>query len=124
MPVHAGAVMVCVVVDLENPVSTDSVTISLGTNPSHGVLSGTLTKHTHNGVASFKDLVISAAGNGYTLVATAPQQRNQFAPGAFYNFPPSGDTGPQTTLINNNPHGAIPHAPVTTSVTSNPFNVV
>jgi hypothetical protein len=123
-PVSAGAKMACVVVDLENPVSTDSVTIKLGTNPSNGVLSGTLTQDAVAGVATFKDLSISVAGNGYTLIATAPQQKNQFQPGAYYNVPPSGDIGPQTTLINNNPHADIPRAPITTSVTCNPFNVV
>jgi hypothetical protein len=45
---------------------------SSGTNPGGGTLSGTLTAVTGRiGIATFSDLVISAAGTGYTLVASS-----------------------------------------------------
>jgi subtilase family serine protease len=51
--------------------STDRVTLVIGTNPSGGVLSGTTTIAASSGVATFSNLSISAAGNGYTLVASS-----------------------------------------------------
>jgi hypothetical protein len=55
-----------------NTVTTDasSITVAIGTNPSGGTLSGTLTRTAVNGVAEFADLSIDMAGNGYTLVAS------------------------------------------------------
>jgi len=47
-----------------------SVTIGIGTNPpGNGTISGTLTKPTFNGVASFIDLKINTTSSGYTLHA-------------------------------------------------------
>jgi hypothetical protein len=56
-----------------NPVTTftGNVTIAIGTNPSSGVLGGTLTVPAVAGVATFSNLSINLAGNGYTLVATS-----------------------------------------------------
>ena len=51
--------------------STASVTIAIGNNPAGGTLSGTLTKAAVNGIATFDNLKIDRAGNGYTLVATS-----------------------------------------------------
>ncbi|WP_164016793.1 beta strand repeat-containing protein [Pyxidicoccus trucidator] len=51
--------------------ATDSITLALGANPSSATLGGTLTVSASNGVASFADLTVSAAGNGYTLTASA-----------------------------------------------------
>jgi hypothetical protein len=48
-----------------------SVTVAIGTNPSGGVLSGTLTQAFSGGVASFPTLNINNAGAGYTLTATS-----------------------------------------------------
>jgi len=48
---------------------TSEVTLSLGKHPASGVLSGTLSVAVVNGVATFKDLSLSAPGL-YTLVAT------------------------------------------------------
>src|SRR5206468_5927342 len=48
-----------------------SVTIALGTNPSGGTLSGTTTVTAVNGVATFSNVRIDRAGNGYTLQAAA-----------------------------------------------------
>ncbi|WP_165226789.1 Ig-like domain repeat protein [Aquisphaera insulae] len=53
-----------------NPVSNGSVTVALGANPGHATLGGTLTQAVYNGVATFPDLSLSAAGTGYTLVVT------------------------------------------------------
>lgn len=48
-----------------------TVTVRLGANPSDATLSGTLTAQAVNGVATFNDIRISNAGNGYTLVFSA-----------------------------------------------------
>lgn len=52
--------------------SSAPVTISLATNPGGGTLSGTTTVNAVNGVATFSDLSINNAGNGYALLATSP----------------------------------------------------
>jgi predicted outer membrane repeat protein len=59
--------------NLVNNDNTDTVTLSIGTDPSGGtaMLSGTLTLTFANGVATFIDLSIDTAGTGYTLHATA-----------------------------------------------------
>ncbi len=48
--------------------STAAVTVVLGTNPSSGTLSGTLTVNAVGGIAEFNDLSINKSGTGYTLV--------------------------------------------------------
>jgi hypothetical protein len=48
-----------------------SITVAIGTNPSGGVLSGTLTAPINAGVASFPNLSIDLAGNNYTLTASS-----------------------------------------------------
>jgi hypothetical protein len=65
------AVQVSVEDAFGNVVTSDSsnVTLSIGTNPSSGTLSGTLTVAAVSGVASFGDLSINKAGTGYTLTA-------------------------------------------------------
>jgi hypothetical protein len=50
--------------------NSDTVTLSIGTNPSGGTLSGTLTVTVSGGIAIFSDLSIDLAGDGYTLHAT------------------------------------------------------
>jgi hypothetical protein len=67
------AVLVAVVDQFGNVVAgdnSDTVTVALGTNPGGGTLSGTLTVTVNSGVASFGDLSIDLAGDGYTLHAT------------------------------------------------------
>jgi hypothetical protein len=49
-----------------------SVTMAIGTNAGGGILSGTTTATTTNGVASFSTLSIDRTGAGYTLVASSP----------------------------------------------------
>ncbi len=51
--------------------STASITVAIGTNPGGGTLSGIATRSAASGVASFSDLSINNAGNGYTLTASA-----------------------------------------------------
>ena len=54
-----------------NVTSTTSISIALGCNSSGATLSGTTTKNTSSGLASFDDLTINKSANGYTLVASA-----------------------------------------------------
>jgi hypothetical protein len=51
--------------------STAPISIAIDNNPSGGNLSGTLTVAAVGGIATFSDLSIDTAGNGYTLVATS-----------------------------------------------------
>jgi hypothetical protein len=67
------AVTVAVVDQYGNVVTSDNsdtVTLRIGTNPSGGTLSGTLMVTVVNGVATFSDVSIDLAGDGYTLHAT------------------------------------------------------
>jgi hypothetical protein len=66
------AVTVNVLDGFGNLATTDtaSVLVSLGQNPSGGALSGTTLVAPVNGVATFSDLWLDKAGNGYTLVAS------------------------------------------------------
>jgi hypothetical protein len=67
------AVTVAIVDQFGNVVSsdnTDTVTLAIGVNPSGGTLSGTLTLTVSGGMATFSDLAIDLAGDGYTLHAT------------------------------------------------------
>ncbi len=50
---------------------TNNVTVAIAANPGSGVLGGTASVAAVNGVASFSNLTISQAGNGYTLSAAA-----------------------------------------------------
>lgn len=47
------------------------VTVAIGTNPSAGVLSGTVTVNATHGVVTFAGLAIDKPGTGYTLTASA-----------------------------------------------------
>jgi hypothetical protein len=51
--------------------ATNAVTIAIGTNGGGGILGGTVTAAPVNGIATFSNLTISAAGTGYTLTASA-----------------------------------------------------
>ena len=48
-----------------------SITLTLGTNPSGGALTGTLTRNAVDGTATFPEIVIDKAGLGYQLQAAA-----------------------------------------------------
>jgi len=69
--VMAPPVRVAVVDALGNTVTTatGTVDISILANPGGGALSGTTSVAVSNGVASFTDISIDEAGNGYTLEA-------------------------------------------------------
>ena len=75
--VGGAAITPAVAVTIEdasgNPVTTatNAVTMAIGTNPSSGTLTGTLTVNAVAGVATFANLSINAAGSGYTLAASA-----------------------------------------------------
>jgi hypothetical protein len=67
------AVMVAVVDAYGNVETGDNstmVTLSIGHNPSGGMLHGTLAMTVSGGIATFTDLSIDLAGDGYTLHAT------------------------------------------------------
>lgn len=51
--------------------ATNSVTLAIGANPGGGSLSGTTTVAAVNGIATFTDLKINTADDGYTLTASA-----------------------------------------------------
>jgi hypothetical protein len=53
------------------PTSTVSIAVAIGTNPSGGTLSGTLTQAASGGIATFSGLSLNKAGIGYTLVASS-----------------------------------------------------
>jgi hypothetical protein len=56
--------------NVETGDTSDTVTLSLSTNPSGGTLSGTLTVTVSGGVATFGDLSLDQPGGGYVLHAT------------------------------------------------------
>ena len=73
--------------------ATNTVALSISTNPSGGTLSGTTSVAAVNGVATFSGLSINNAGNGYVLTATSPGLTNGVS--SAFNILPA-DTG---TLI-------------------------
>ncbi len=58
------------------PSATNAVTLAIGTNPSAGTLSGTLTVNAVAGVATFPGISINNPGIGYTLIASSPDLAN------------------------------------------------
>lgn len=78
---------------------TGTITVAIGSNPGGGTLSGTLSAAAFAGIATFNNLSINNAGNGYTLVATA-----------------AGLTGATSAAFNVNPVTPVtPGVPVLTS---------
>jgi hypothetical protein len=61
--------------------STAPVTISIGTNPAAGILSGTTTKNAIAGVARFADLSIDMGGNGLHRGRFGARTRGRYQPG-------------------------------------------
>ncbi len=58
--------------NVETSDSTDTINMALATgSPAGGKLNGTLTETAKNGLATFSDLSINQAGNGYILSATS-----------------------------------------------------
>ena len=84
------------------------ITMTIGTNPGTGVLSGTVTATAVHGVATFSGLTINTAGIGYTLVAgdgtltsAASNAFNVFGPPAKLAFgvQPAASTAAGATII-------------------------
>lgn len=97
----ASGVKVQMLDNLSDPLTNQSVTISIGTNPpGTGALSGTMTQVTDaTGTATFADLKIDWLGTGYTLVANAsPSSGEVSAASASFNELRVGDVclGPDT----------------------------
>lgn len=51
--------------------ATNSVSLSLGSNPGSGSLSGTLVAPPVNGIATFSNVSVSTSGNNYSLIASS-----------------------------------------------------
>jgi len=97
----SGGVKVLMLDNLGDPLPSQNVTISIGTNPpGTGTLSGTLTQTTDStGAATFPDLAIDWLGTGYTLVASAsPSSGGVSGTSAAFNELRVGDAclGPDT----------------------------
>ena len=74
---HGSTITPSVVVSVEDSsgrvvtTSAAPIAVAIGNNPGSGTLSGTTPVTAVNGVATFSNLSISAAGSGYTLKATS-----------------------------------------------------
>jgi hypothetical protein len=86
-----------------------SVTVALAANSPGGALEGTLTRPAVNGVATFDDIVIVKAGQGYTLTATSPGMAG--ATTSAFTLAYSADENETTSGSNDTPEGAVPIAP-------------
>ena len=89
----APAVAVAVEDDSGRTITTavDSITLSLGSNPGGGTLSGTLIQSAVSGAATFAGLSINKAGSGYTVTASATGLTG--ATSASFNITPAGAVG-------------------------------
>jgi adhesin/invasin len=83
-----------------DPTFNGNVTISIGSNPGGGTLSGTTTVAAVNGVATFDDLSINRAGSGYTLNAASTGLTG--ATSASFSITP-GDASGTTSQITASP---------------------
>ena len=63
------------------PSFAGNITLAIFTNPSGGVLSGTLTVAAVAGIATFNNLRISLAGTGYQLVPSSPPLAGEISAG-------------------------------------------
>lgn len=71
---------------------TGTITVAIGSNPGGGTLSGTLAVAAFGGIATFSNLSINNAGNGYTLTATAAGLTS--ATSASFNVTPAAPPTP------------------------------
>jgi len=78
-----------------------TVTIAIGSNPSGAVLSGTLTRTTVDGVATFEDLAVDEAGTGYTLTASSAGLSG--ATSATFDMTAAPGTGSTRILLTDDP---------------------
>jgi len=65
---------------------TSNVAIAVWTNPAGGTLSGVVDKPASQGVATFDDISIDKAGDGYVLEATTPALPNVWAVSGSFNI--------------------------------------
>ena len=103
--------------------ATTPIVIAIGTNPSTGTLAGTTSANPANGIATFSNLTISAAGTGYTLTASAAGLTSAAPSSPFNVTPPTGPvfTVSSTPLILNSMTGAAAASTITITST-NGFN--
>jgi hypothetical protein len=97
------------------PAYTGPVSIAFATNAGAGILGGTTIVNAVNGVATFTNLFVNAAGNGYTLVASsgaltmatsAPFNVTAAPPGQPGPTPPT-QPGPGETQCNPRPRVVV-----------------
>jgi hypothetical protein len=72
---HVLPITVSAVDQAGHLVPNGAVTLKLGSNPGGGTLSGTLTEAENDptpSIVTFREVRISAVGNGYTLIASSP----------------------------------------------------
>jgi hypothetical protein len=112
-----------------NPTSsTASVTLTIGNNPSSGLLSGAATVNAVAGVATFTGLSIDKAGTGYALAATsgvltgATSTAFNITAGAASAMTANLGTTPQSTVISTGFGGAL--AVTVTDAAGNPVAAV
>ena len=81
-----------------------NVTLALADNPGSGILLGTLTATAVNGVATFDDISMETAAEGYTLVASAAGVSADtsiafnISPGSYMGAPPQSVFNPINTV--------------------------
>ena len=75
--------------------ATDTITLSLGSNPGNAALGGPLTVTAVNGLAQFPGVSLSQIGTGYTLMASA----NGLTTATSGNFNVLASAGPATQLL-------------------------
>ena len=93
--------------------ANNAVTMALGVNPGNSTLGGSLIQYAINGVATFANLTLNTAGNGYTLTASATRltsaTSNTFSiigPTITSFIPTNGGTGTVVTITGTNFTGA------------------
>ncbi len=101
--------------------ATNPVTIAIGTNPSAGTLSGTLTVAAVNGVATFPGLKINNAGTGYTLTASAATLTSATSSAFNVTGGPAAFTVASTPVTLSSATGAPVNSTITVT-SSNGFN--
>ena len=92
--------------------STASIVVAIGTNPSGGTLSGTLTQTAVNGVATFSNLSINKTGTAYTLAASS----NGLAAGTSNTFNITPGTATQL-VFSSQPSNTAAGSSITPAVT-------
>ena len=89
--------------------ATTAVTLTIGTNPNGGTLSGTTAANAVNGVARFSTLSFDKAGTGYTLTASAASLTS--ATSASFDITTAGATQLAFTVQPSNATAGVALAP-------------